>query len=153
MKNLLSLKTLILFSTLASSGIAFAHSGAQGVVKQRMDGMSDIAQNMKIIGTMMRSEEFDKETLSQAALKIQKHASQISELFPDGSIKNPSEALPIIWSDWDEFIAIANKLDSDAGKLAEISTNAANTSEIKTQFQLVAKSCSGCHEKFRLKNK
>ena len=151
MKNLPSLKALILFSTLASSGIAFAHSGAQGVVKQRMDGMSDIAKNMKIIGTMMRSETLDEKALSQAALMIQKHAGEIPELFPDGSTENPSEALSVIWSNWDEFIAIANKLERDSKKLAEIAINATDTGKIEVQFQLVAKSCSRCHEKFRLK--
>ncbi len=151
MKPLSSLKTVILIAALIFSGLAYAHSGAKGVIKQRMDAMSDIAKNMKIIGAMMKNGEFNALTLSASALNIQNHANQISEQFPTDSLEMPSEALPAIWVEWDDFIKIADKLGNDAGKLAGIATSSMDQNEVKTQFQLAAKSCSGCHEKFRLK--
>ncbi|MGI9352762.1 MAG: c-type cytochrome [Rhizobiaceae bacterium] len=133
------------------SGLAFAHTGAKGVVKERMDIMSDIGRSMKTIGQMIRSGEYDPKIAKQAALAIQEHASRIANLFPDGSIEEPSEALPSIWTNWDEFVAVAGKMDADAAQLARIAGNSAGIDDIKRQFRQLGKSCSGCHEKFRLK--
>ena len=54
-----NLRRRLLAATLAlsvSCGLALAHSGATGIVKQRMDAMKDIAAQMKLIGAMVRAE-------------------------------------------------------------------------------------------------
>ena len=115
---------------IAISGIAFAHSGAKGIVKERMDMMSDIGKSMKTIGTMLRNGEFDPETAKQAALVIQEHAARIPDLFPDGSINGPSEALPSIWTNWEEFVAAAKKKDANAPQLPKIADTSASVDDI-----------------------
>ena len=145
------IKIPVILVVIAISGIAFAHSGAKGIVKERMDMMSDVGKRMKTIGTMLRSGEFDRETAKQAALVIQGHAVRIPDLFPDGSIDGPTEALPSIWTNWEEFVAAAEKMDITAAQLAKIADTSSSVDEIKQQFGQLGKSCSGCHEKFRLK--
>lgn len=150
----ISLKRKIMLTAAAMtiSGFAFAHSGADGIVKERMDMMGEIARGMKTIGAMMKGEAaYDAEMAKASALEIYGHMSHIAEMFPEGSTEKPSEALPAIWENWDEFVALADKLKADAKTLAEVAGTASSAAEIKGQFALVGQSCGSCHEKFRLK--
>ena len=131
---------------------AHAHQGATGVVKERMDMMSEIGKAMKTIGQMVKGETaYDAPAARAAALVIQRHAENIPVTFPEGSTEKPSEALPAIWQNWEEFLAINSRMQSDAKTLAEIAAKSSGPEEIKIQFGAVGKSCSSCHEKFRLK--
>ena len=143
---------MLAIGIMAISGIAFAHSGAEGVVKERMHRMSDIANSMKTIGKMIKGETgYDAEAAKTSALKIHGHMVHMEKLFPEGSTDKPSEALPAIWENWNEFLSIFDQLGSDAKQLADIAGAASSSDEIAAQFAKVGKSCGSCHEKFRLK--
>ena len=82
-------------------GLVFAHSGATGIVKERMDLMKSIADQMKTVGKMIKGEEeFDVNRVVIAAGAIEAYAKLVPDLFPDGPVEAPSEALPAIWQDW-----------------------------------------------------
>ena len=145
-------KMMFVAIAMSISGFAYAHSGAEGVVKERMDMMGEIARAMKTIGKMVKGEiAYDAKVAKASALEIFGHMSHMTEMFPEGSTEKPSEALPAIWEDWDEFVAISDKLKVDAKQLAEIAEAASSPDAIKAQFGVVGKSCGSCHEKFRLK--
>lgn len=145
-------KIILAALALSISGFAFAHEGADGMVKERMDMMGEIGKGMKVIGEMIKGNvEFDPATAKAAALEIYGHATHMPDMFPEGSTEKPSEALPAIWENWEEFVALSDKLKVDAKQLGELSGTSASVDEIKTQFGLVGKSCGSCHEKFRLK--
>lgn len=134
------------------SGLAYAHSGASGVVKERMDMMGDIGKAMKTIGTMIKGEAaYDAEVAKRAAGEIQGHMMHMADMFPEGSTEAPSEALSAIWENWDEFLALSKELEDDARQLAVLAASAASADELTAQFAVVGKSCGTCHEKFRLK--
>lgn len=152
MKNKNSAKMFLAAIAISISGFAYAHSGAEGVVKDRMDMMGEIARSMKVIGKMIKGEvEYDAPAAKAAALEIFGHLSHMTEMFPEGSTEKPSEALPAIWENWDEFATLSDKLKTDAKQLAEVAESTSNADAIKAQFGLVGKSCGSCHEKFRLK--
>lgn len=131
---------------------AFAHTGAKGVVKQRMDAMGDIAEQMKLLGGMVQEKTaFDAGVAAKAASIVAGHAEEIPALFPEGSTDHPSEALPIIWTDWPRFEASAWKLAMDAAALGNAAQAADNADDIKATLAEVASSCKSCHEVFRLK--
>lgn len=96
----------------AISATAFAHGGAVGVVKERMDGMSALGKTIKALAPMMRGEgTYDAETVRQGAETIRAHAGEsLTKLFPVGSGGMPSEAKEIVWQDWEEFSALAEQL-------------------------------------------
>ena len=144
-------KSLLVVAAMTVSGFVFAHSGATGVVKQRMDMMGDIGDNMKIIGTMIKTGDFNRSAAQDAANAISNHATSVKELFPTDSLDKPSEALPQIWTDWDEFIAIGQQMGVEAEKLAKMAGGSSSVDEIKDQFRRLGQSCRSCHEKFRLK--
>ena len=95
---------------------ALAHSGATGVMKERMDAMGEMGDEMKRLAPMMRGQtEYDPDVVRSAADTMIGHAgSQMTELFPDGSNGEPSEALDAIWEDWEEFAALAEALRTSA---------------------------------------
>ena len=143
---------IALFLLIGTTAIAFAHSGATGIVKQRMDMMGMIGDSMKIIGSMIKGQvSFDANSAKEAAMTIVGHAEEIPELFPEGTTDKPSEALPAIWENWDEFVKITEQMKADAQILADAAAMASEASEIRAQFGAVGKSCGSCHEQFRLK--
>ncbi|WP_425045819.1 c-type cytochrome [Primorskyibacter sp. S87] len=107
------------------AAMAVAHSGATGVVKERMDGMDVMKDAVKVIAPMMKGQTaYDSATIKKAAQDIGKHAGQpLLTLFPEGSVHGPSEALPSIWEDWQAFVDLALRLEELADGLAAASAN------------------------------
>lgn len=95
---------------------ALAHSGASGVVKQRMDAMDAMGEAMKRITPVMRRQvDYDPQVVRDAAEVMIMHAGEdLTELFPSGSNDKPSEALDTIWEDWGNFSALADALRETA---------------------------------------
>lgn len=135
---------------LATTEGAFAHSGAKGVVKDRMELMKDIAGQMKIVAVMIKGEaQFDAGVVSRAAMAIAGHADEIPQYFPEGSLEAPSEALPDIWKDWDMFVELTDDFREKAIVLSESAASAADAAAIRPQFLELGKTCSSCHQEFR----
>lgn len=132
---------------LAAAG-AFAHSGATGVVKQRMDGMKAMSNAAKALGAAKAGVvPFSPELISRAASELRTHAQAARTLFPEGSATGPSEALPTIWTDRPGFDAILDDLvrAADALDAAEDETAAFAAADA------VAETCKVCHAKYREK--
>lgn len=110
---------------LASVAAAYAHGGATGIVKERMEAMESMGDAVKRLAAMMRGETgYDAAAVKEEAETIRQHAGQaITSLFPEGSGGEPSEAKPGIWSDWDAFTALAMQLESFAGGLEAAADN------------------------------
>lgn len=104
---------------------ALAHSGATGVMKERMDAMGDMGDAMKRLTPMMRGQtDYEPDVVRGAAETMIGHAgSQMTELFPEGSNGEPSEALDAIWEDWEEFAALAEALRESAQGMKLASDN------------------------------
>ena len=132
------------------ASMAEAHDGANGVTKERMDLMKGMADAMKSMGPMFKGEApLDHDVVAEKAHHLSNHAKEIPELTPEGSNEHPSDALPIIWEDWDGYVENAEALAEEGAKLVEIAENGANLDEARTQFAEVGKTCSTCHDTFR----
>ena len=130
--------------------LALAHEGATGVVKDRMDLMKQQQKDMKLIGEMAKGKQpFDSAKAADAARDISLTAQKIRELFPQGSEGHPSDALPLIWQEWDRFTNSAKDLGSAADTLA--SSLEGKNQNWKAAFQKVTDACKSCHEDFRAK--
>lgn len=92
--------------------VAWAHTGATGVVLERMQGMSAMGDTIKALTPMMRGQiAYDANKVRREADAMIGHAGkQMTRLFPEGSGGGVSKALPSIWGDWDEFAALAEQL-------------------------------------------
>lgn len=109
------------------SAAAFAHSGATGVVKQRMEAMKSMGEAVKRIRPMMTGEATpDVAAIRDAARTIAAGSGNaISEKFPQGSMDHPTEALPRIWEEWGRFVALADQLELAARGLERAAGNGA----------------------------
>jgi len=119
-------KGAVIASVLAvASQSVFAHGGATGVVKERMEGMGVMKESMKVLTPMMRGQvDYDADVVRERAGDISRHAGEaLTKLFPEGSTAKPSEAKPEIWQDWEGFSALAEQLRVAADGLAAASEN------------------------------
>lgn len=158
---------------------AFAHGGATGVVKERMESMEALGDAMKELTAMMRGQRpYGAERVRALAGIIESHGGDaLTELFPKGSLDHPSEAVPAIWSNLDRFSAIADRLSEYAAALAKaagndrpaagaggmmqgqgmMGTGHGPTAEMLVRmppdavFLHLADTCSACHQDFRKK--
>ena len=115
------MKIVAIFGCILIVGSAFAHSGASGIVKERMDNMKAIAGQMKVLGDMMKGEAtFDHQAAKQATEALLEHASHVAKVFERRNLDHPTEALPLIWEDWEGFTAIAAEMERDVARLNDV---------------------------------
>ena len=127
-----------------------AHSGATGITKERMDLMKGMADSMKVMGAMFKGETvFDPGIVAEKAALLADHAKKIPEMTPEGSGDHPSEALPIIWQAWDDYVADAEAMVIEGQKLVEIAMSAADPAVAREQYVKLGKTCGTCHDRFR----
>ncbi|MEH6652516.1 MAG: cytochrome c [Motiliproteus sp.] len=140
---------LLILSTLFAPALS-AHSGATGVVKQRMDAMETMKDEMKVMGSMIKGKRpLELPKFSQSSKTLLKHSSDISRLFPADSGGGKSETLPTIWQQWDLFNQQAKQLHTEAEKQTQLSEEGSDFPKLKQQFSKVAKQCKACHRDYK----
>ncbi len=93
---------------------AVAHNGATGVTLERMKGMTSMRDVMRDIAPMIQgSAPYDALAVSEAGYLIASQAGMtMLELFPKESASGVTFAKSAIWSDWQEFAALAEELQT-----------------------------------------
>jgi cytochrome c556 len=155
----------------------WAHGGATGVVKERMEMMKSLSEVMKQLKGMFQNKAtYDAKKVRKAAQAIKSHGGEkLTKLFPKGSLHKPTEALPAIWKDWDQFKTLANNLSAFATSLEAAAGNSggpgqghmmmgggmmggagADPESLKSMpamasFMQITRTCSSCHTDFRMK--
>ncbi|NQZ30032.1 MAG: cytochrome c [Oceanospirillaceae bacterium] len=164
------LLAIISFVVFGFSTQLMAHGGATGVVKERMEQMSDMKNALKILSDMFRGKsDYDVQQVRTQAKIINNHAGDaLTQFFPEGSLTAPSEANGKIWQQWADFSALAVQLKSASGSLGEaagqravaapevfltMSMQAAPAKAVApsadSYFKTLTKTCSACHTKYR----
>lgn len=69
-------------------------------------------------------------------------------LFPEGSIVGESDALPAVWENWDEFVAITERA-ADAARDAIAAAEAGDADAYNVAFRAIGATCNECHQQFR----
>ena len=108
------MKKYIALALMVTGTAALAHGGVKDPhVMHRMMGMSELAKQMKLIGAMAKGAmPFDADAARAALLNISREASQIPALFETAATDPKSEALPVIWDEFDSFTSRASELES-----------------------------------------
>jgi len=129
---------------------ALAHEGhehATGVVRERMELMTDMGKRLLAISKRLRAKK-DFDSIGPDAGAIEQLASKVTSQFPPGSTQSPTAAKPVVWQQWNDFIEKAKKLQAEAEKLAKINLSDANA--LRSQFRAVGYACDACHETYRV---
>lgn len=145
--------SLVVLISVAGTGAVWAHGGATGIVKERMDAMTEIGRNVKIVAQMLKGETpYDLQAVAGAGREISAHAGNaMTRLFPEGSLERPTEATAEIWADWAAFSRLAEQLKTSAVSLEQAAERGAAREAVAAAFGQVAGTCKTCHESFRIK--
>ena len=112
-------------ATAVVGAAAFAHSGATGVVLERMMGMSAMRDAMGALTPMMQgTAPYEVRTVQVQAATIMGHAGDtMTALFPADGDNAASFVEPEIWSEWEDFERMAAELRLYAQGLALAAPN------------------------------
>ena len=140
--------TIAFTSLLAVASVAWAHGGVKDQdVMARMNLMSDIAENVKLIGAMAKGDTpFDADKVNAALDQIAEQSKEIPAMFENRAQDPKSEALPVIWEDWQGFVDRATDGEKAAARLA--GTVSARDDLVQVLGKIGA-SCKACHETYR----
>ena len=134
----------VAIAILVGATSALAHTGATGIVKERMDGMDALAESMKSLVKMSKSGEIVLDQVREAAMVIQSHSgTAMTARFPEGSLPEVSEASPAIWTDWDGFSEISNELRAVAVSLEKATYS--ESLDLGGFIKQLGDTCSACH--------
>ena len=144
--------TLALCASMAAMAAppSAAHDHATGVVKERMDMMKLMAQQMKAIRESIEARR-NLAAIRTHAESIAGHAPHIVHLFPSGSTQRPTDANGAIWRNWIDFERKATSLETESKKLAAASVD--DFAALAAQVRAVSQACGACHEKYRTKRR
>jgi cytochrome c556 len=137
------------FAITLSWTAALAHKGhehATGVVRERMELMTDMGERLLAISKRLRAnKELDR--IAADARAIKDASGKLTSQFPPGSTQFPTAAKPVVWQQWEDFREKAKKLQMEAEKLS--TTSPSDGDALRKQFRAVAYACDGCHETYR----
>jgi cytochrome c556 len=119
------------------------------VIKQRQDNRKETAATMRAIKGVIDAKGDVKTVVPQAA-KLKELEIAFVKLFPAGSDKGDTKALPTVWSDSAGFMAASKNVDGAYDKLA-VAAGSGDLAAVTAAFGDTGKACGACHEKFRAK--
>lgn len=137
---------LIAASLIALPGLVFAHGGAMGPTKVRMDAMVSTKDSLSQLRAATSGNDIDRAAAQQSLAEIKTFAAALPALFEEKHLPAMSEALPSIWENREQFEAeirfFGQQVDLAQSQLADDPDRVLRT---------VAAGCASCHDKFREK--
>ena len=128
-----------------------AHSGATGVVKERMKAMKLMRQDIKELRFVLESKGLDVQKATRPAKRIAALAEKFPMMFPKGSNKPPSEALAKVWLEWSDFQNQFTVLAQSASTLAE-AAQTENRQKAVNSLLKVRDNCQTCHDRYQVQD-
>ncbi len=119
------------------------------VIKQRQDNRKQAGATMRAIKGVIDSKG-NVGPVVQHAAKLTELDLAFGKMFPAGSDKGTTKALPVIWTDKAGFEAAGKASDAAYDKLA-VAAGSGDLAAVTAAFGEVGKSCGACHDKFRAK--
>ena len=119
------------------------------VIKQRQENRKQTAAAMRAIKGIIDAKGDVKSAVPQAA-KLKELENAFVKMFPAGSDKGETKALPAIWTDMKGFEA-ANKASLAAYDKLAVAAGSGDLGALTAAFGDTGKACGACHDKFRAK--
>jgi cytochrome c556 len=119
------------------------------VIKERQENRKATAAEMRAIKGIIDAKGDTKAAQAHAA-KLQELELAFVKLFPAGSDKGDTKALPTVWSDTAGFEAASKAANAAYAQLAT-AAGSGDLAQLTAAFGATGKTCGACHEKFRVK--
>ncbi len=146
------MKALVMVATglcMALAGLAWAHKGASGVMKERMDFMSSLGEQTKSMAMMVRGRTvLDWSVIEQAGQRAVSIGETLPKKFPKDSFHKPSEAKTLILEEPETFASLSAAL-VQAGHALTAAAQRADEAAFAVAFSDYAQSCKECHSRYR----
>ena len=130
------------------SGATIALAQAD-VIKERQENRKQTAATMRAIKGIIDAKGPTAGAVAEAA-KLKTLEAAFVKLFPAGSDKGETKALPTVWSDMAGFQAASKNADAAFDKLL-VAAGSGDMAALTAAFADTGKACGACHDKFRAK--
>ena len=139
------------WSALLVAGVigVLAGGAAADVISDRKDNRKAVAEQMKAIKAVVDASGPAASVVAPAK-KIVELETPFEKMFPAGSDKGDTKALPAVWTDWAGFEAASKNADAAFDKLT-VAAGSGDMAQLTAAFTDTGKACGACHEKFRAK--
>ena len=147
------MRGLVIGTALASVlgiGLALAQSNP---IKERQDIMKGNDDATKVVIAMLKGEKpYDAKAAAAAMKSIHDNIGKFVTLFPEGTeTGGKTRALPAIWKNKKDFEDWGKQLQEDTQKAQAAAPGGLDA--MKTALNDVGKTCKGCHDDYRAKEK
>ena len=116
-------------------------------VTARTKAMSEISDNMRVLGLMLKGQvDFDLVSAKSAIQNIEKLAAKTPTLFEIEAVDPHAEAKPEIWSNYENFVEKALTLQTVANAA---SRSLVSEEGLKDVIMSMGKTCKSCHSLYR----
>ena len=149
MKNLL-VAMMGAFAVSALAGGATIAWAQADVIKERQENRKQTAAAMRAIKSIIDAKGQTTGAVEQAA-KLKTLEAAFIKLFPAGSDKGETKALPAVWTDWTGFEAASKNAETAFDKLS-VAAGSGDMAALTAAFGDTGKACGACHDKFRAKS-
>src|SRR5260370_20623241 len=141
-------KTLIVamigaLSAGAMVGGATIALGQDDVIKQRQENRKQVGATMRAIKGVIDAKGDVKAVVPQAA-KLKELQLAFDKMFPAGSDKGDTKALPVVWSDSAGFMAASKNAEAAYDKLGA-AAGSGDLASVAAGFTHTAHACRACH--------
>jgi cytochrome c556 len=142
---------VLLAPVLAVSFSAQAQDAApkkDGRVSYRQNLMETIGGDMGAIADLLKYGLAYSGHAAVHAESLHAHAKLVGVAFEAKIHEGPTDALPEIWENADEWKQSVDKFVAESGKLAEVAKSG-DPAQIGPQLKATGKTCGSCHDSFR----
>ena len=116
-------------------------------VTARTKAMSEISDNMRVLGLMSKGQvEFDLVSAKSAIQNIEKLAAKTPTLFEIEAVDPHAEAKPEIWSNYEDFVDKALTLQTVA---IDVGGSLVDEDGLRGVIMSLGKTCKSCHSLYR----
>jgi cytochrome c556 len=130
---------------------AAAQAKPEVLVKQRQAAMTLQGKYIGPMGAMAQGKApYNAQVVQRNAAYLEVLSKMPWDGFDPSTKGEKSAALPAIWDKPGEFKQAAERFETEAAKLAQVSKSG-DEAAVKAQIGATAKTCGGCHETFREK--
>lgn len=147
------LTTLAVLGVMAAGAAAVAQEQPQnpGVVGVRQNAMRASAAHMGTVKKIVSEYPQGLAQVEDHAMALASLAEHTPELFPEGSDKDGSKALPAAWSDKAGLEKAAQTSQQLALKLGEAAKSGDAQATLAAFGEMGKNGCGGCHQTYRQK--
>jgi cytochrome c556 len=133
--------------------LALALVGAQAqeddaFIQYRQKVMQSTGASMGAIGDILKNKLPYPGHIYTHAQDIQRISKLIGESFKKEVSAGKTDAKSELWKEWDKFMAAADALEQESGKLADVA-QAGNMEAIGAQVKKLGEACGNCHKPYR----